>query len=139
MKRYMGRGPRQRSSVLVQFGARHGGTWKHSCSPTRKLSNPLILRVFYCCSNTVVCIFAYHASHPHLPPLIPPPFGFVHVSFIVVPENPFPSPAPLSPPTSPLITVSLFLISMSLVIFCLLDCLSGPKTYGTFEILWRLH
>ena len=31
-----------------------------------------------------------HTSHPHLPPLIPPPFGFVHVSFIHVPENPSP-------------------------------------------------
>ena len=37
-----------------------------------------------------------HASHPHLPLLIPPPLGFVHVSFIVFPENPSPiSPSPL--------------------------------------------
>ena len=42
-----------------------------------------------CCSITVVCIFS--------PPLHPTPakptsllLGFVHVSFIVVPENPFP-------------------------------------------------
>ena len=34
-----------------------------------------------------------HPSHPHLPPLIPLPLGFVHVSFIVVPEI----PSPLSP------------------------------------------
>ena len=29
-------------------------------------------------------------SHPHVPPLILPPFGFVPVSFIDVPENPPP-------------------------------------------------
>ena len=28
-----------------------------------------------------------HASHPHIPPSILLPFGFVHVSFILVPEN----------------------------------------------------
>ena len=47
---------------------------------------------FNCCSSTVVCIFSPplppHPSHPRLPPLIPPCLGFVHVSFIVVPENP---------------------------------------------------
>ena len=36
------------------------------------------------------------------------------MSFIHVPDNPSPFP-PLSPLTSPLVTVSLFLISMSLV------------------------
>ena len=53
---------------------------------------PLFL--FYCCSSTVVCLspphLYPHPSHPHLPPLIPPIFGFVHVSFRVIPENPFP-------------------------------------------------
>ena len=40
-----------------------------------------------------------HPSHPHLPPLIPPALGFVHVSFIVAPENPSPfSPYYLLPP-----------------------------------------
>ena len=34
-----------------------------------------------------------------------------------------PPPPPLSPPTSPLVTVRLFFISMSLIIFCLLACL----------------
>ena len=47
---------------------------------------------FYCCSSTVVSIFhpplPPYPSHPHLPPSILPPFGFVHVSFIHVPENP---------------------------------------------------
>ena len=63
----------------------------------------------------------YNPSHPHLHPLLPPLLGFVHVSFIVVPENLSPFP-PLSPPTSPLVTVRLFLISMSLVILCLFVC-----------------
>ena len=31
-------------------------------------------------------------NHLHFPPLILPPFGFVHVSFIDVPENPSPFP-----------------------------------------------
>ena len=35
-------------------------------------------------------------SHPYFPPLILPPFDFVHVSFIHVPENPFPFP-PITP------------------------------------------
>ena len=28
-----------------------------------------------------------HPSHPHFLPMILPPFGFVHVSFICVPDN----------------------------------------------------
>ena len=48
---------------------------------------------FYCCSGTIVSVFPFttplHPSHPHFPPsILPPPFGFVHVSFIHVPENP---------------------------------------------------
>ena len=34
--------------------------------------------------------FSLHLSHPHLLPGILPPFGFVHVSFIHVPWQPFP-------------------------------------------------
>ena len=47
------------------------------------------------------------------------PFGFVHGSFIHVPWWPFPSFPALSTTSSPLVTVSLFCISMSLVPFCL--------------------
>ena len=36
--------------------------------------------------------FYPHPSHPYLPPSILLPFGFVHVSFIDVPENPSLSP-----------------------------------------------
>ena len=45
-----------------------------------------------------------HSSHPHLPPLLSPHLGFVHVSFIAVPENPSPFTPPLFPLTSPLVT-----------------------------------
>ena len=38
-----------------------------------------------------------HPTHANFPPLILTPFGFDHVSFIVVPENPFPFPFPLIP------------------------------------------
>ena len=68
--------------------------------------------------------FSPHHSplfHPSLlPTLEPSPLGFVHVSFIHVPWCTSPYFPPLS--LSPLVTVSLFLISMSLVIFCWLVC-----------------
>ena len=78
----------------------------------------LFLKLFYCCSITVVCI--YPPPQPNPPPSLAstPHLGFVHVSFIVVPENR--SPHCLSHPSSPLAVVRLFLISMSMVIFCLL-------------------
>ena len=77
-----------------------------------------------------------HPSHPHLSPLLPTPLGFVHVSFIAVPKNLPPIP-PLSLPTSPMVTVSLFLISMSLVIFCLLfSSIAYVPVKG--EIIWYL-
>ena len=62
-----------------------------------------------------------YPSHPHLQPSILPPFGFFDVSFVYVPDNPFPFPA-IIPPTIPLLTISLYFISMFLVIFCLLIC-----------------
>ena len=77
-------------------------------------------------------LFKYSCHH-FPPPLSPPhqstpptlnltPLWLVHVSFIHVPWWPFHFSPPLSPPHSPLVSVSLFLISMSLVIFCLLFC-----------------
>ena len=71
-------------------------------------------KIFYCSSSTVDCIYPPpihpHNSQPHLPPLIPPPFGFVHMSFIVVPGNHsslFPH-YPLPPPIWLLLDCSLF-------------------------------
>ena len=108
--------------------------------------SPLILAYLFCLSSfffallnigfyfflVILLLFKYsclhlppttppHPSHPHFPPLLPPPLGFVHVSFIVVSENP-PCFAPLSPPTSSLVAFRWFLISVSLVMFCLLVC-----------------
>ena len=73
-----------------------------------------------------------HPSQTHLP--LPPPLSpFVHVSFIVVPENP--SPHCTLPPS--LAIVRLFLISMSLVIFCLLfPFVDYAPVKG--EIIWYL-
>ena len=91
------------------------------------------LKLFYCCSITVVCIF--FSPHPNPPPSLAStlPFGFVHVSFIVVPEN----PSPCCPPTSPLAIVRLFLTSMTLVIFCLLfSFVDYVSVKG--EIIWYL-
>ena len=55
-----------------------------------------------------------------------------------------PPPPPLSLPNSPLVTVNLFLISMSLVIFCLLcfvDCipLIGEITWYLSFTTWLFH
>ena len=47
-----------------------------------------IFKLFYCCSITVVCIFSPPQPNPPPSPASTLPLGFVHVSFIVVPENP---------------------------------------------------
>ena len=77
-----------------------------------------------CFSNAGVSIFPYPpcSTHPHLPPSILSPFGFVHGSFIMFLDNLSPSFPRYSPPTSPMVTITLFFISVSLVIFCLLVC-----------------
>ena len=52
----------------------------------------VFLKLFYCCSITVVCIFSPPLPHtPSKPTSLPcfhPLLGFVYMSFIVVPENP---------------------------------------------------
>ena len=102
------------------------------CYPVRPLvkqSEAMVLR-FQCVFLKLLfkynCLHFHITTHPchtHscLPPsnLPPSPFGFVHVSFIHVPWWSFlyyPSPP------SSLDTVSLFFISMSLVVFCLVVC-----------------
>ena len=66
----------------------------------------IIISIFWCATEFYFFVFVFvfilllfkysclhfplttphHRRHPHLPPLIPPHLGFVHVSFIVVPE-----------------------------------------------------
>ena len=76
--------------------------------------------LFFFFFNFLKFLFKYSClhfpSHPHFPPLIlKSPFGFVHVSFIDFPEN----PSPLSPPTSPLVTVSSLFPCFRLCLACL--------------------
>ena len=99
----------------------------------------LHFKLFYCCSSTVVCIYplpfpSSHPSHPHLLPCFHPLLVLSMLSFIVIPENPS---SRLSPPTSPLVTVSLFLFSMFLVIFWLLVCFVDYVPVKG-EIIWYL-
>ena len=83
--------------------------------------------LFLFCFNFIVVqvqFFAFpplHSSLPQPPSLDPNPVGFAHVSFIVVPENPSPF-THIIPSHLPLVPVSLFFISVFLVIFCLLTC-----------------
>ena len=63
-----------------------------------------------------------HPSQTHLPPLLQPPLGFVHVSFIVVPENPSPCypltspPEPSHPHLPPLILPQLVFVRVSFIV-----------------------
>ena len=90
----------------------------------KSLLYSVFFNIFYCCSNTVFCLFfprlpTTAALHSSLLCFHTPLLFIVHVPFIIVPANPSPFPS-LSPPLFPQVTVSLFSISMSLVIFCLL-------------------
>ena len=55
-------------------------------------------------------------------PLSYPPLALSMCPLYMVLDNPFPFSPLLTSPTSPLVTVCLFFISVSLVIFCLLVC-----------------
>ena len=77
--------------------------------------------IFYFYSVTIVCIFSPSlyptpASPTSLPHLYPPPWFCPCVLY----SSSYKPLSPLSPPYSPLAIVTLFLFSMSLVIFCLL-------------------
>ena len=61
-------------------------------------------------------------TNPHLLPTILPPFGLSMDHLYMFLDNPSPAFPCYIPPPSPLFTVSLFFISKSLVIFCLLNC-----------------
>ena len=80
-----------------------------------------LLTFFNCCSSTVVSIPPVHHSHPDFPSLILPPFWFCLCVLYRWSWKPFSLFLPLSAPTSTLVTVSLFLISVSGYI--LLACL----------------
>ena len=78
---------------------------------------------FYCCSRTVVPIFPPPLS-PAPPTLTSHPPSFPTLALSMGPlymflDDPFPSFPYYPPPPSPLVTVSLFFISTSMVIFCL--------------------
>ena len=84
----------------------------------------IYINFFYCCSSTVVSIFI--PPRPPTPP-IPASYPQTPLALSMCPlymylDNPSPifSHYPFSP--SPLVTVHLFLISKSLVIFFLLVC-----------------
>ena len=88
----------------------------------------LFFKKIYCYSITVVCIFSPFL-HPTPAKPTSLPHDFVHVSFIVAPVN--------ASPHSPLAIVRLFLISISLVIFCLLfSFVDYVPVKG--EIIWYL-
>ena len=98
----------------------------------------LIQHFFNCCSITVVCIFS-PSLHPtpakptSLPHLHPPPWFCPCVLY----SSSCKPLSPLSPPHSFLAIVTLFLISMSLVIFCLLfSFVDYVPVKG--EIIWYL-
>ena len=96
------------------------------------------LKNFYCCSITVVCLFS-----PPLPPpqpnLLPsfastPALGFVHVSFIVVPENPSPH-CPLPSPRWLLLDCSQFQC-LWLYVVCFFSFVDYIPVKG--EVIWYL-
>ena len=105
----------------------------------RLIFSPLFIVVHVQLSPFPTTTTLPYPSYPHLPPMILTPSGFVHVAFIHVPWWSFPLSLPLFPPTSPLVTVSLFLISMSLVILCLLVCLLISSSYRWDHTVFAFH
>ena len=98
----------------------------------------LILFLFfsYCCSSTIVSIFPplLYPTPPTPPPTLNPtplclcPWVLYTCSLMTYPFFP-----PYLPLPSPLVTVSLFFISVSLIIFCLLVCFIDQG-----QIIWYL-
>ena len=104
-----------------------------------------ILYHYIKCKNSFIYLFlvqvvfsmtphhSSYSSHLYLPPF---PFALSMYPLYMFLDNPSPFPW-VSPPTSPLVTVSLSFISMSLVLFCLLVCfVDYILLIG--EIIWYL-
>ena len=102
----------------------------------------LLLLLFYC-SIMVVCIYPpplpSNPSHPHLPPLLPPHLGFVHVSFIIILEklSPFSPIIPSSFPSRYHQFVLNFSVSVYISLACLF-CWLGP-TYRWDHMVLVFH
>ena len=94
---------------------------------------------FYCCSSTVVSIFTLLPPypHPHLPPLNLPSLFLSICPFYMFFDGPSPFIPYYPSPSSSLVTVSLFFILMSLVIFCLLVCFFDQVPL-IGEIIWHV-
>ena len=72
------------------------------------------LKLFYCCSITVVCLFSPLVSTPPQPnpapyPASTLPLGFVHVSYVVVPDNLSPITLLMTPSFSKIHSLRIFL------------------------------
>ena len=76
-------------------------------------------------------------THPHLPPLVLPSLALSMCALCMFLDDPSPTSPHYSSPLSPLVTVNLFFISMTLVIFCLLVCFVGQVPI-IHEIIWYL-
>ena len=74
------------------FSTRPTPTYHPQTYPILALSMGLFFKLFFYCYPSQLSPFSLslppHLSYPYLPPLISPPLGFVHVSFIVVPVIP---------------------------------------------------
>ena len=107
----------------------------------------MVLKIGYVSFFNIFLLFKYsflpfpptsphYPSHPHLPPLFPPPLllSMCPLQFFLKTLHPLPL---WSPPLSPLVTVSLFSISVPLVKFCLLvRFVDQVPVKG--EIIWYL-
>ena len=97
---------------------------------------PFLLLINYSCPNFPPVALP-HATQPPAPLVSTHPIVLVPGSFIHVPWWPFPFFPLLSPSPFPLVTVSVFLISICLVLFCSLVCFVHWTPHIS-EIIWYL-
>ena len=113
-----------------------------------KIENLFIYFLFFYCSSTLVSISP--PPHPPVPPTPTsypqsfPPLALSMGPLYMFLDDPFPSFSCNCPPLSPLVTVSLLFISMSLVLFRLLVCfvdylpLRGEITWYLSVTTWLI-